>query len=172
MWLSSTNDRDRQPKKPKRKRRRIDPTKTANKSEIMTSSESESAEMQQVKQSLDPAVKHEQKEEQDAAAGVASDAEDEDASIRANNAYPGANNTIGSIHQRSWFLTLDKKNSGFERIRSGPDAGRRTAGWQPFFVRGRDHERSVVTGRSADEVMEDEGVDKFVGRKMWRPIME
>ncbi|KAF2483484.1 DNA polymerase ligase-domain-containing protein [Neohortaea acidophila] len=170
MWLSSTNDRDCQPKKPKRKRRRIDPTKTANKFEIMTSSESESAEMQQVKQSLDPAVKNEQEEEQDAAAGVASDAEDEDASIRANNAYPGANNTIGSIHQRSWFLTLDKKNSGFERIRSGPDAGRRRGGWEPFFVRGRDHERSVVTGRSADEVMEDEGVDKFVGRKMWRPI--
>lgn len=101
------------------------------------------------------------------------DEEDEDAVIRANNAYTGASNTIGSVHQRHWFLTLDRKLSGFHKARSGPDEGRWTGGWgEPFFVQGRDVERSVVTGRSADDVMEDEGVEKFVGRKMWRPIME
>lgn len=107
----------------------------------------------------------------DRGAGIASD-EGEDATIRANNAYPGASNTIGSIHQRNWILTLDRKNSGFRRERSGTGRGRWVGGWEPFFVRGRDHERSVVTGRDADAVMADAGVERFVGRKMWRPILE
>ena len=102
---------------------------------------------------------------------------DEDATIRANNAYPGAENIIGSIHQRNWLMTLDRKNSGFHKASGGSEAsaghgGRWVGRWEPFFVRGRDVERSVVTGRNADEVMEDEGVERFVGRKMWRPILE
>lgn len=82
---------------------------------------------------------------------------DEDASIRMNNAYTGATNTIGSVHQRHWFLSLDKKNSALS---------------EPFFVMGRDVERSIVTGRTADDVLNDEGVTRFIGRKMWRPITE
>ena len=104
------------------------------------------------------------------AANVSDD--NEDSKIRASNAYTGAKNTIGSIHQRHWFLTLDRRSSGFHKARSGPDRGKWIGSWEPFYVLGRDHERSVVTGRNADEVMEDEGVDKFVGRKMWRPILE
>lgn len=92
---------------------------------------------------------------------------DDDETIRANNAYTGATNTIGSIHQRHWFLSLDKKNSGFTKT-DGDWLGDAA----PFYVMGRDYERSVVTGRTADEVMEDEGVAKFIGRKMWRPIIE
>jgi len=101
-------------------------------------------------------------------AGIASEGEDDDATIRANNAYPGASNTIGSVHQRNWFLTLDRKNSGFHKGHHGRWVGE----WEPFFVRGRDVESSVVTGRLADDVMRDEGVEKFVGRKMWRPILK
>lgn len=105
-------------------------------------------------------------------AAIASNDDAEDAEIRANNAYTGAANTIGSIHQRHWFLTLDRQRSGFCKARAGPDAGRWVDAWEAFYVQGRDHERSIVTGRLADDVMEDEGVKNFIGRKMWRPIME
>lgn len=36
-----------------------------------------------------------------------------------------------------------------------------------FMVRGREYERSVVTGRLAREVEGDEGVAEFVGRRGW-----
>lgn len=118
-------------------------------------------------------------------AAAASDNE-EDETIRANNAYPGAHNTIGSIHQRYWFLTLDRQSSGFAKARTGPHRGRwvpskllsdkdgalHDNGFEPFFVRGREHERSIVTGRLAVDVMEDEGIKNYGGRKMWRPILE
>ncbi len=41
-----------------------------------------------------------------------------------------------------------------------------------FVVLGRDVERSIVTGRTAEEVMRDEGVEEFVGRKGWRAVVE
>ncbi|KAL2352950.1 DNA polymerase ligase-domain-containing protein [Cryomyces antarcticus] len=115
------------------------------------------------------------------AMAVASD-NDESESIRQSNAYPGATNDIGSIHQRKWVLMLDRRNSGFVKSTSGTEKGRWvkaplkgdgcSAGWDPFFVEGRDVERSIITGRSAAEVMADEGVEGFIGRKMWRPVLE
>ncbi len=33
--------------------------------------------------------------------------------IRLTNAYPGTTNTLSSIHQRRWFLSIDRHNSGF-----------------------------------------------------------
>ncbi|KAK5154957.1 hypothetical protein LTR04_005918 [Oleoguttula sp. CCFEE 6159] len=115
------------------------------------------------------------------AMAVASD-NDESESIRQSNAYPGATNDIGSIHQRKWFLMLDRRNSGFVKSTSGTEKGRWvkaplkgdgcSAGWDPFIVEGRDVERSIITGRSAAEVMADEGVEGFIGRKMWRPVLE
>jgi hypothetical protein len=45
-------------------------------------------------------------------------------------------------------------------------------GFEPFFVRGREVERSVVTGRLAGEVLRDEGVEGFVGRRGWRAVLE
>ncbi|KAJ4286781.1 hypothetical protein N0V90_013033 [Kalmusia sp. IMI 367209] len=33
---------------------------------------------------------------------------DEDAQTRVNNAYPGSTNSIGSVHQRNWFMLLDR----------------------------------------------------------------
>jgi hypothetical protein len=97
---------------------------------------------------------------------------DEDAQTRATNAYPGSTNNIGSIHQRHWFLQLDRQNSGFELDRSGGGKGKwvrgsNGGGFEPFLVRGRDHERSVVTGRLARDVERDEGVEGYVGRGGW-----
>lgn len=109
-------------------------------------------------------------------------AEQEDEQVRLTNAYPGASNTIGSVHQRSWHLSLDKVSSGFVRdgkkrwVRgveggSGSRSGR-MRGFEAFYVRGREVERSVVTGRMAKEVCEDEGVVGFVGRAGWRAVLE
>jgi len=119
--------------------------------------------------------------EDDEAVAGASDDEAEDATIRATNAYTGATNSVGSVHQRNWFLTLDKNSSGFERqenrwvsVHAYADNGgkRQLGGFESFFVMGADVERSVVTGRTSSDVMKDEDVDGFMLRKMWRPITE
>lgn len=111
----------------------------------------------------------------------------EDAEVRRTNAYPGAVNSIGSVHQRKWFLSLDREECGFARTRKdgrvwwerqeaadgdreGSDPGQGRLQW-PFYVRGPDHERSIVTGRLGVEVLRDEGVVGYVGRKGWRPIL-
>lgn len=108
----------------------------------------------------------------------------EDATVRRTNAYPGADNSIGSVHQRRWFLTLDRAGSGLVKQRQNgkttwvgdvgkpPEGAEDNSRWTfPFYVRGSEHERSVVTGRLGDEILRDEGVTDFVHRKGWRPIM-
>ncbi len=105
--------------------------------------------------------------------------------IRVTNTYPGgATNTISSIHQRRWFLTLDRHNSGFVpqlhedsghrtwvRACSRADDGARDAS-DTFHVLNREVERSVVTGRLAAEILADEGVEGFVPRGGWRAVVE
>ncbi|KAL1879964.1 hypothetical protein VTK73DRAFT_6544 [Phialemonium thermophilum] len=112
----------------------------------------------------------------------------EDEKVRRTNAYPGASNTIGSIHQRRWFLALDKEGSGFVKRRKDgvlmweelEDKGRKKLEGSiddgddhrltyPFYIRGPDHERSVVTGRLSEDIIKDEGVVGFVPRRGWRP---
>lgn len=111
-------------------------------------------------------------------------AELEDEEVRLTNAYPGATNNIGSIHQRRWYLSMDRYASGFHPLQIGDRSkggrriwtrrreGEKLLGFEPFFVMGREVERSVVTGRTADEVMADEGVQGFLGRKGWKPVTE
>ncbi|GAB7364678.1 hypothetical protein MBLNU230_g5479t1 [Neophaeotheca triangularis] len=171
LRLPSANNRDSQQQRPKRKRRGLDPKsrrKPSEPSQLETDSESETV-LARAKAgtAVDEAV-----DTTAVAAAEASGGEDENASIRANNAYAGAENSIGSTHQRHWFLTLDRQLSGFRKVRTGPERGQWQGPWEAFFVLGRDCERSVVTGRSADEVMEDDGVNNFKGRKMWRAIVE
>ncbi|GFF76021.1 hypothetical protein IFM53868_01729 [Aspergillus udagawae] len=109
-----------------------------------------------------------------------------DHQIRVNNAYPGSTNTIGSIHQRRWFATLDRVNSGFvpEHAKAKSGSGKKRwvrkrnvrtgqeLGFEPFYVRGPEVERSVVTGRLGKDVLEDEGVRDFVPRRGWRAVVE
>ncbi len=102
--------------------------------------------------------------------------EQEDEEIRRTNAYPGATNSIGSIHQRKWMLSMDREASGFVRTGKGPWQRSRgpdgeKLGFEPFFVLGRDVETSIVTGRTAREVLRDEGVVGFKGRMGWRGVV-
>ncbi|OAQ76197.1 ABC1 domain-containing protein [Purpureocillium lilacinum] len=125
----------------------------------------------------------------------------EDEHVRRSNAYPGAHNSIGSIHQRKWYLSLDRRACGFTKRRQGgkiiwerdddtepstevkqgrEDAagnmeakagGKPTRLAFPFYVRGADYERSVVTGRRGEEILKDEGVTNFIPRKGWTPVL-
>ena len=108
----------------------------------------------------------------------------EDDEVRRTNAYPGASNTIGSVYQRRWYLSLDRINSGFVRrrrkgevawehdqsppVREEQEPGRLS---YPFYVRGPEHERSIVSGRLGREVLRDEGITDYVGRKGWQPVL-
>jgi hypothetical protein len=98
--------------------------------------------------------------------------------VRRVNAYPGAENTVGSLYQRKWFLCFDREGSGFCRARRDGIWERRHGeggaleGFEPFYVSGVEEERSVVTGRRADDVMRDAGVVGFVRRKGWRAVLE
>ncbi|KAI0183156.1 DNA polymerase ligase-domain-containing protein, partial [Xylaria flabelliformis] len=129
----------------------------------------------------------------------------EDEEVRKNNAYPGAINSIGSVHQRRWYLSLDREASGFVKRRreggvvwettdihsrgaagvlkkagssrnmkrSDQDKDKDTTSWlaYPFYVRGVEHERSVVTGRLGSEILKDEGVVGYIGRKGWQAVL-
>ena len=99
------------------------------------------------------------------------------------NAYPGATNSISSIHQRRWYLSLDRHNSGFTPERDESTSGQQVwvrrrksdgsrDGFEKFYVLGREVERSVVTGRLAAEILADEGVEGFVPRRGWRAVVE
>lgn len=137
----------------------------------------------------------------------------EDAQVRLTNAYPGASNTISSIHQRKWYLSLDRNACGFvENRQSGrslwqlpqpnnandyeldlSDLGQEescsiyehtavkltaTEGQResrllfPFYVRGPEYERSVVTGRRSRDILRDDGITNFVSRKGWTPVLK
>jgi hypothetical protein len=175
LRLPSANDRKAQPGKPHRKRQRLSPSKPSQRGPPSTDSENESESSTAIalgSEVVPPGKNATDSEAEAKDAVLASEAEVEDTVIRSNNAYTGATNTIGSVHQRHWFLSLDRRNSGFHKSRTGSDEGRWIGESKPFVVLGREVERSVVSGRSADEVMADEGVEKFVGRKRWRPITE
>ncbi|KAI0601445.1 DNA polymerase ligase-domain-containing protein [Biscogniauxia sp. FL1348] len=108
--------------------------------------------------------------------------EEQEEEVRRTNAYAGATNSIGSVYQRRWFLSLDRAGSGFVRRGGRGRSGGRGV-WEcelgrgrgqrdgdgdgdgdqdrmayPFYVRGLEAERSVVTGRLGEEVLRDEGV--------------
>lgn len=102
----------------------------------------------------------------------------EKSEMRRVNAYPGAENTVGSLYQRKWFMCLDREGSGFSKAeRDGiwkrrEGRGGALEGFEPFYVKGVEEERSVVTGMKAEHVMREEGVIGFVRRKGWRAILD
>lgn len=177
--LDNSNPRAQPGRIPRKRRRRTQPSSTLS----TTSSSSPSP-----SPPLDTAVetpKPDPELDDEVGSASASD-DDEDEKTRLTNAYPGATNSIGSIHQRRWFITLDRESSGFEPVpstASSKSSGKKTwvrkrsaegelLGFEPFYVRGPEVERSVVTGRLAREVLEDEGVEGFVRRRGWRPVLE
>ncbi|OTA23001.1 hypothetical protein BTJ68_14003 [Hortaea werneckii EXF-2000] len=126
LRLPSNNRVKRPSTKPRAKRRRVDPTKAAQLARQKYSaatSDTESDELSDSSKTTPPVFGA------DEDAAIASEDDSEDAAIRANNAYPGSENTIGSVHQRHWFLTLDRRYSGFHKERSGSNAGRWVGGW-------------------------------------------
>ncbi|KAF2148733.1 hypothetical protein K461DRAFT_282200 [Myriangium duriaei CBS 260.36] len=176
MRLPRHNYRRKQPKAPCRRRRHQNLTTVAEKV-TSESDEADSGQLSTTEKATESAAL------KDAAA--ASEDEGRDAlqreQIRVENAYPGATNSIGSVHQRQWFLSLDREASGFVKATKGTDRGRwvreddhvgTRSGFETFAVMGREVETSVITGRTAMDVMEDGGVKNYMGRKMWRPITE
>ncbi|KAK7914803.1 DNA polymerase ligase-domain-containing protein [Apiospora marii] len=121
----------------------------------------------------------------------------EDETVRRTNAYIGATNTINSIHQTKWYLSLDREACGFVKKRrqgrivwepnatvggtgqeddqgteqNGGDGTRTHRLRFPFYVQGSEVERSVVTGRKGADVLKDEGVVGFVPRKGWKAVL-
>lgn len=66
----------------------------------------------------------------------------------------------------------DKASNGGRRQWERRREGSKLLGFEPFYVRGKEEERSVTTGRTAEEVMKDEGVEGFEGRKGWKAVLE
>ncbi|EGX91232.1 ABC1 domain containing protein [Cordyceps militaris CM01] len=114
----------------------------------------------------------------------------DDDEVRRTNAYKGATNSIGSIHQRKWYLSLERDLSGFAPTKSKSDRmtwePKRSSAAEtldpgtsdsssrltyPFYVRGTEFERSVVTGRLGADILCDEGVRGFVPRMGWKPVV-
>ena len=120
----------------------------------------------------------------------------EESQTHLTNAYPGALNTIHSIHQRKWLLSLDRLACGFrptdqtsfgrkvwerpplvggeQPIHQGFDSlsKQRWGGFEPFHVLGRGVETSILTGRLAGEVARDEGLVGYKPRGGWRGITD
>lgn len=158
---------------PRTKRRRTRPSTSKKAQARETSSESPST----------SPLEHTPAEQQDRGDSDGSEFDKTDYEIRANNAYPGSTNSIGSVHQRRWFITLDRPSSGFvEEAGSGPGKKRwirkqdldtgEVLGFEPFYVRGPEMERSVVTGRLERDILQDEKVEGFVPRRGWRAVLE
>jgi hypothetical protein len=173
-----------QPRKPARTRRRKDPKSAHGQKKESSSSEDSDTDQPQLgrrvieslHRSASPPTKAEIGNEDAHAAS------EESETIRLTNAYTGATNDINSVHQRKWYLSMDRNSSGFFPVRdnrtglktwtrkTGP--GGKLYGFEKFWVMGRDVERSVVTGRLAKDIMEDEGVEDYVPRGRWRPVTE
>ena len=204
LRLTKDNYRTEQPRQPSRRRRRQAPGARKFQDSGSTSQEDSGEDILPPKRGLPSlsrlssppssprtkSVTTKEDAQADAAAAAASDNEDE--TIRANNAYSGATNDIGSVHQRRWFLSVDRAMSGFSKYTSKSASGFVKTVWNPrragddladgvigsatgfdrFVVGGRESERSVVTGRLASEILADEGVVGYVPRRLWRPIAE
>lgn len=207
LRLTKDNYRTEQPGPPTRKRKRkapaLKPKRTISRQSTTSDSGSDSSTPSdmgpfgggRMKRSLSSLLRHATPPPRGAKSGSMSsplmsgdadpggsdhEAEDQE-EIRKNNAYPGATNDIGSIHQRKWYLSMDRRRSGFvpgrgtdgskEWVRKRSEDGD-LEGFERFHVLGRDTERSVVTGRLARDILEDEGVDGFVPRGLWKGVTE
>jgi hypothetical protein len=171
--LTKDHDTANQPKRPIRRRRKYDP-KLAQRAPQSSSSDpeadTEKDTLPNTPNSKPTSTSHSDNEEEE--------------TTRLTNAYPGATNSVGSVHQRTWYLSMDRINSGFMPVKDkqtkkgiwirkkGDGEKEEENEGYPFFVMGRDQERSIVTGRLAKDILMDEGVVSYVPRRLWRPVME
>lgn len=177
LRLSSQNDNEARAKPIIKKRRRT--TLPSTETDRTPSTSRSSSPDTQTTRLNPPALASKGGNEEDMIEGnsaSASDSESVDAKTRLTNAYPGSTNSVGSIHQRRWFISLDRPNSGFfqdkiEKTWKRVEDSGYLLGFDAFYVRGPEAERSVVTGRTGNEVLEDENATGFVPRRGWRPIL-
>ena len=180
LRMTKENFRSEQPKVPSRRRRRVEPKLVSRQESHSSMSDSSEAPLFNRRRKEVASLHRTESPPSTSAANAASG--DESELIRYNNAYTGATNDIGSVHQRKWYLSMDRQTSGFKPVR---DKKSGTATWvrqrgdegtlqgfEKFWVMGRDVERSVVTGRLAGDILQDEGVVGYMPRGLWRPITE
>lgn len=188
LRLSKENYKAQQPDRPSRTRKKKDPTIRKKSVEDQTTSDSQVSSETIVQDdpshiaSLERTESPPIKKTTDREKAIAAASDDESDAIRLSNAYPGATNDVGSIHQRRWYLSLDRENSGFiatwDRKTKCRSWVKKTLangvheGFDRFVVMGREGERSVVTGRLAKDLLSDEGVNGYVPRGLWRPVTE
>lgn len=174
MRLQSSNNRFAQPEKPVRKRQRNATRKKKQETPTTSDHDDYTEALDDRVPNADMALNpHTSTYEQELE-------EQENERVRLTNAYPGATNSINSIHQRTWYLSMDRLASGFALSRDKygtkvwvrKQEGEKLAGFEPFFVRGKEIERSIVTGRLSADIYDDDGIKGFVGRKGWRPVLE
>ncbi len=174
LRLQSSNNRFTQPEKPVRKRRKTASENTKKQAPSTSDDENDP-------ETLNDRVPNTTTPQNPKASAYEQELEEqENERVRLTNAYSGATNSINSIYQRTWYLSMDRLASGFmpRREKDGTKVwvrrqeGEQLAGFEPFFVRGKEVEKSVVTGRLSAEVFHDEGVKDFVGRRGWRPVLE
>ncbi|KAG8533069.1 uncharacterized protein KY384_001852 [Bacidia gigantensis] len=180
LRLSSQEDRSQQPKAPSRKRKRgqsnLKKTTSQTKAQAIHPRNDESSSDAETTASDYP-----DEGSRDGANGKPNVEGDEESRI--TNTYPGASNTINSIYQRRWYLNFDRRSSGFipqmkwegERKRIWARKRRKDGaldGFEPFRVMGAEIERSIVTGRTAKQVLVDEGVSGYESRRGWRAVVE
>ncbi|KAI0405816.1 DNA polymerase ligase-domain-containing protein [Xylaria palmicola] len=76
----------------------------------------------------------------------------EDEEVCKTNAYPGATNSIGSVHQRRWYLSLDREACGFvKQRREGRLTWERIDGLSDATTKGLQGAQSGKGMKSTDE---------------------
>ena len=180
LRMTKENFRSEQPKGPSRRRRRVEPKLSSRQESHSSSADSSETPLFNRRRKEVASLHRTESPPSISAANAASG--DESELIRHNNAYTGATNDIGSVHQRKWYLALDRQASGFKPVRDKKTGtrswvrkkgdGGTLQGFEKFRVMGRDVERSVVSGRLASDILQDEGVVGYVPRVLWRPITE
>jgi len=115
IWMARHNFRSTQPAQPRRRRRRRTPALQTSDSESPgpPSPRMLKKDVRSLHRLATPPPKTECKD----TLLTALASEEESETIRRTNAYPGATNDIGSIHQRTWYLSLHRRSSGFSPIR-------------------------------------------------------
>jgi hypothetical protein len=104
MCVAPDSKHTPEPKAPVRKRRRVNPAVLKGVELGDTASEGEESDaalsVYDVVWDSEAALQQERRAE-------------EDEEVRRVNAYPGAGNSLGSVYQRKWYLSLDRLGSGF-----------------------------------------------------------